>query len=119
LPDNIIPYRRYNTESIEEAINKSEYSDITVAAEQSTIWRWREWFKMNAIKIMMALLSVAAVIKNNTETFLLRDSNQNSDNPIRKIKVILGRKEKWLNETVHILVNSSKWSFNRSAFLTG
>ena len=114
LPDIIIPYKRYNVESIEEVIEHRR-SEITVAADESTIWRWRKWFKLNAVYIMMALLSVAAVIENNTNISSLAIQGK----PTETIKIILARKTKWLNEAVRILVNSSKWVFNRSAFLSG
>jgi hypothetical protein len=68
---------------------------------------------------MMALLSVAAVIENNAEFSSLEIRNQNTNNPIKKIKALVAREERWLSETVRILVNSAKWSFNRSAFLSG
>lgn len=113
LPDIIIPYRRYDAESIEEVITKGN-NVITAAADQSTIWRWRKWFELNKIYIVMALLSVSTVIGNN-EMSSLAISNWT----IEFIKEIVTRKVKWLNETVRVLVNSSKWIFNRSAFLTG
>jgi len=116
LPDIITPYRRYDTESIEEAISRGN-AEITVAADESTIRRWRKWFKKNAINIMMALISVSAVIGGNVKSSSLEI--QGRQNPIETIKRTVVRKSKWLNETIRILVNSSKWFFNRSAFLTG
>ena len=116
LPDIVIPYKRYDTESIEEAITHSN-SDITVAADHSTIWRWRKWFKLSETYIIMALISVLAVIENNIESSSL--AIPNLKNPIEQIKEIVSRKVKWLNEAARILVNATKWIFNRSAFLSG
>ena len=116
LPDIIIPYRRYDTESIEEAITRGN-AEITVAADESTIRRWRKWFDKNAVNIMMALTSVIAVIGGNTKSSSLEI--RSDKNPIQTIKRTVVSKAKWLNEAVRILVNSSKWFFNRSAFLTG
>ena len=116
LPDIIIPYRRYDTESIEEAIARGN-TEITVAADESTIRRWRKWFDKNAINIMMALTSVIAVIDGNAKSSSLE--LRSDKNPIQTIKRTVVRKAKWLNEAVRILVNSSKWVFNRSAFMTG
>lgn len=118
LPDIITPYKRYSTESIEEAID-TENTNITVAADQSTIYRWRKWFKTSVVYIMMALLSVSVTIGHNTKTPSLEIIKQNTNKPLEIIKETVSRKVKWLNETVRILVNSSKWNFNRSAFLTG
>lgn len=118
LPDIITPYRRYDTESIEEAIIQ-ENKKITVAAEHSTIYRWRKWFRQNVTYIIMALLSVAAVLGDSTESSSLTNQTDTSITQIETIKGIVARKTKWLNEAVRILVNSSKWIFNRSAFLSG
>ena len=111
LPNTIVPYKRFDAESIEEAISL-ERSDIAVSADESTIWRWRKWFKVSAVYIMMALVSVAATVDVETSSLI------NSNNNIEQIKEIVGQKVNWLKETVRILVNSSKW-VNRSAFLTG
>ena len=118
LPDIIVPYKRYGAESIEEAISQGN-THITVSADNSTIWRWRKWFKLNAIYIIMALMSVIVMIGDNVESSSLSILKNNSNNPIETIKELVSRRVKWLNETVRILVNSSKWIFNRSAFLPG
>ena len=116
LPDIMIPYQRYDAESVEEAIAQSDV-DITVAADQSTIYRWRKWFSSKATHIIMALLSVTAVIDGNADTSSLAIKKQVK--PIEAIKEIVSREVNWMKETVRILVNSSKWIINRSAFLTG
>jgi hypothetical protein len=110
------PYRRYSTDSIEEVVSKGN-TEITVAADESTIRRWRKWFGGNATNIMMALVSVSVVTGGNEKSSSLEIKNM--QNPIESIKAMLARSIGWLNETVRILVNSSKWFFNRSAFLTG
>jgi hypothetical protein len=118
LPDIIIPYKRYDTESIEEAID-TDNQNATVAADESTIHRWRRWFKENIVNIMMSLKSVTDANGDIAKTSSLENPEQDSSKPMEIIKVIVSRRVKWLNETVRILVNSSKWVFNRSAFLTG
>jgi hypothetical protein len=118
LPDIIVPYRRYDAESMEEAIDR-EGKDLTVACDESTIRRWRKWFETNATNIMMALMSIIAVMENHTGASSLATGQGHLGKPIQRIKEIVGRGTKWLNETVRTLVNSSKWVFNRSAFLTG
>jgi len=118
LPDIIIPYRRYDANSIETAIDQ-ENPDVLIAPDESTIKRWRAWFKLNIMQIMLALISVAIEIEDTVKVSSLENQKQTSRNPLETIKEIVGRSVKWLNETVRILVNSAKWSFNRSAFLTG
>jgi hypothetical protein len=42
LPDILVPYKRYDAESIENVL--SQPSLTVVAADESTIRRWRSWF---------------------------------------------------------------------------
>jgi hypothetical protein len=116
LPDTIIPYKRYDAESVEDAI---EREGITVAADESTIYRWRKWFAMHAMYMMMALLSVSAVIGDKEKTSSLTIEKQELDKPIETLKGMMARKKNWLSGVVRIMVNSSRWIFNRSAFLSG
>jgi len=119
LPDIMIPYKRYDAASIEEAITNRNRYKVTIRADESTIWRWRNWFKTNAWQMIMALLSVLIAINGNAETSSLETQKQTVCSPIEKLQAILGRRAKWLSETARILVNFSKWVFNRSAFLPG
>ena len=116
LPDIIIPYRKYDTKTIETAIDNCD-SDLLEAPDMLTIQRWREWFESQAIYIMMALLSVAATIENNVETSSLSIQEENPHNTLKTIKKIVAREVKWLGKSARILVNSSKWLFNRSECL--
>lgn len=118
LPDIIVPYKRFDAESIEEAVTQSN-REIMVAVDQSTIYRWRKWFEKNAVYMMMALLSISAAMENHAELSSLVIEKQKANTPVERIKTIVERETKWLNETVRVLVNSSKWIFNRSAFLSG
>ncbi|MGI6365621.1 MAG: DUF6431 domain-containing protein [Bacillota bacterium] len=43
LPDILTPYKRYGSESIEAVV--SGESELTVAADESTITRWKHWFQ--------------------------------------------------------------------------
>jgi hypothetical protein len=118
LPDIIIPYRRYDANSIETAIEHDK-SGILIAPDESTIKRWQAWFKISMIQIMMALISVAVGIEEDAETSSLATQKRTSTTPLEAIKEIVGRKVRWLNEATRILVNFAKWNFNRSAFLSG
>jgi hypothetical protein len=118
LPDIIVPYKRYDAQTIETAIADGN-SCMLEGPDESTIARWRNWFAANAANIIMALLSVAAAIEDDAEASSLAVQKQAIGNPIEAIKRIVGRKTKWLGETARILVNSSKWNFNRSAYMPG
>jgi hypothetical protein len=118
LPDIIVPYKRYNAESIEEAIDHGN-SDTTVAADEATIKRWRKWFSLNGTYVIMALLSVMATMGDDVIPSSLANEKTHVHKLVEIIKGIVGRKIAWLCESVRILVNSAKWIFNRSAFMTG
>jgi hypothetical protein len=118
LPDFIIAYRRFEAEAIEETISQKD-AEITVSADQSTLFRWRQWFDRSATYIIMALLSVQATIENNTISSSLKIQGKKPRKLITEIKNIVARNDGWLNECSRILVNSSKWIINRSAFLSG
>ena len=118
LPDFIIAYRRFEAEAIAESISQKN-ADITVSAEQSTIYRWRQWFNRSATYIIMALLSVQATIENKTISSSLKIQEKTPHMLITEIKKIVSRSDGWLSECFRLLVNSSKWVINRSAFLSG
>lgn len=42
LPDLLVPYKRYDAESIERALSASVRIDV--AADESTLLRWKCWF---------------------------------------------------------------------------
>jgi hypothetical protein len=44
LPDVIVPYKRYGSESIEPVV--SEAKPVDVAADESTLYHWRKWFEV-------------------------------------------------------------------------
>jgi hypothetical protein len=56
LPDFLIPYKRYDRESIESVITNQ--SDLHVCADESTLYRWRRWFKEMADHIRGCLVSI-------------------------------------------------------------
>jgi hypothetical protein len=118
LPDFIVPYRRYDAQSIEEAIDLRD-SRSTVAADEATIQRWRKWVVLNGTHMLMALLSVIATMENSGTPSSLANEKTHPGNPSQVIKKIIGQTSGWLGVSTRILVNSSKWRFNRSAFLTG
>jgi len=116
LPDSIIPYKRYDAQSIQDAI---EGENTIVAADESTIYRWRKWFETNSMYMKMALLGVLAMLQYKDGTSSLSIEKHKTENQVEDIKIILSLEERWLGAIVRILVNSSRWIFNRSAFLSG
>ena len=57
LPDILIPYKRYSNASIESVL--SEDIELTVAADESTIRHWKNWFRERYYYFLGCLLSIA------------------------------------------------------------
>ena len=56
LPDILVPYKRHSSESIESVITGND--DPTVATDESTIGRWRNWFVELSDYILGCLISI-------------------------------------------------------------
>ncbi len=54
----MVPYKRHASESIEAAVTGDE--NLSVAADESTINRWRNWFTERAGYLLGCLTSIAA-----------------------------------------------------------
>ena len=57
LPDLLIPYKQYDRESIEAVVTSTE--KLTIAADESTIRRWKHWFWLLANHFVGCLESIA------------------------------------------------------------
>lgn len=57
LPDLLVPYKRHESKSIEAAVSGD--ATLTVAADESTIIRWKQWFSDLAGHFAGALFSIA------------------------------------------------------------
>jgi hypothetical protein len=113
LPDILVPYKRYNSESIEAVITGD--SELTVAADESTISRWREWFFSLASYFAGCLISIAArYVKNAVE-----DTPGLPRSPLQMIWYYVGDGAGWLARVVRPVVNTNLWIQTRSAFLSG
>ena len=93
LPDILVPYKRYSSESIEAVITGD--LELTVAADESTISRWRAWFISLVSYLAGALISIAA-----------------------RIWCHVGDGPGWLARVVRPVVNTNLWLQTRSAFLS-
>ena len=58
LPDLFVPYRRYDASSIEGVV--AEKDQNIVAADESTIARWRSWFLAWSVYAVRCLAAIAA-----------------------------------------------------------
>ena len=58
LPDILVPYKRHCSQSIEQVITGEK--GLSVVADESTINRWKEWFRALAGYFLGCLISIAA-----------------------------------------------------------
>ena len=113
LPDLLIPYKRYGTKSIEAVV--SGESELTVAADESTITRWKQWFKEVSNYLAGALVSIAF-------RFRIQPVEGLSDlpqSPLQRIWLLVGNAPHWLARAVRPVVNANCWVHTRSALLSG
>jgi hypothetical protein len=54
IPDLLVPYKRYESRCIEQAVTEPEAS-VTACAETSTLRRWKAWFRVLSVYFILAL----------------------------------------------------------------
>ena len=104
LPDIIIPYKRYESDVIADALDGTVSSQNDCCpAEHSTIQRWKIWFSLlhdyfeGAVYALMELM--------NIESFVVRI-------PLYPLSL---QSDGWLKVLVRNLVNSGRWRQTRFA----
>jgi len=107
LPDNIVPYKRYSSESIEAILDSTQN---TVSSEESTIYRIRKWFENMSGYFAKCLNAIASCWGLKVATGQLSS--------VSRIKAYVGCESKWLASVVRLMVNSNLWVHTRSAFLS-
>ncbi|MDI6688438.1 MAG: hypothetical protein HPY74_17375 [Firmicutes bacterium] len=107
LLDNIVPYKRYSSKSIEAILDSTE---DTVSCEESTIYRIRKWFGDFSGYLAGCLDAIAARWSPKVITGQLSF--------MRRIKAHVGCEARWLARAVRPLVNLNLWVHTRSAFLS-
>lgn len=113
LPDILTPYKRYGSESIEAVV--SGESELTVAADESTINRWKHWFQEISNYLASVLVSIAI-------RYCLKSVEGESNlpqSPLQRIWQLVGNAPHWLARTVRSVVNANYWVHTRSALLSG
>ena len=113
LPGILIPYKRYGSESIEAVVGGE--NELTVAADESTINRWRQWFREISAYLAGALMSIAI-------RYCLQSVEGESNlpkSPLQRIWQQVGNAPHWLARTVRPVVNANYWIQTRSALLSG
>jgi hypothetical protein len=112
LPDMLVPYKRYDSESIEAVVVRNDKLDVAV--DESTIIRWKNWFKVISHHFIGCLISVAARYEKETVV----DLSILPKSVLERIFYFVGNSCFWLSRVVRIVVNLNNWVHTRSAFMT-
>ncbi len=113
LPDLLVPYKRYDAESIESVLTDPVASDI--AADESTLHRWNHWFHALAPYWMGCLASLS--IRSGQAP--VKPSSVGSPSALHRIGQVMGQTVGWLARVVRPITNMNLWIHTRSAFLSG
>lgn len=113
LPDILVPYKRYGSESIEAVLNCDK--TLAVAADESTISRWKKWFSDLANHFLGCLISIDIISNKNT----VEEKSDLPQSSLQRIWRHVGDAPRWLARTVRVIVNTNYWVQTRSAFLSG
>lgn len=112
LPDILVPYKRFDSESIETVVTGSEKLDVAV--DDSTIVRWKAWFNAIANHLSGCLISIATRYQKET----VIDLSTLPKSVLERILHFVGNDFRWLGRVVRIITNSNNWLHTRSAFMT-
>ncbi len=111
LPDFIIPYKRYDSNCIESVVTDDKAS--SVPADESTLLRWKAWFKKLAHHFSGCMVSIAMQIGKGSV-----EDSYDSMSLLQRLWHHVGDAEGWLGRVVQPVVNSNNWVHTRSAFVT-
>lgn len=114
LPDCIVPFKRYESECLEHVVSQSEASS-TVAADDATLRRWKDWFQEQSTYLLGALRSIAIRFHQDP----VEKSSVPSQTAHPDFGHVVGDAPGWLARIVRPVVNTNLWVHTRSAFLSG
>lgn len=102
LPDILVPYKRYDADSIERVVAGTGATDV--AADDATLSRWRHWFSAWLVYALGCLASIA--IRFNLP---VKDSSVPSPSALQAIGRFVGEAAGWLARVVRPIANSNRW----------
>jgi len=113
LPDCIVPYKRYESACVESVV-VSEPEEIVVAADHSTLYRLRSWFRAQTTHWKGCLESIAIRFRLD----VVEESSGPSQAAHHGFGHFVGNTVGWLARVVRSVANSNLWVHTRSAFLS-
>jgi hypothetical protein len=102
LPDRLVPYKRYDAESIEGAVSEPPRTDI--AADESTLRRWKCWFLAWAVYASGCLQSIAMRFG-----LPVVSSSARPQSALQLLGRFVGDAAGWLKQAVRPIANSNLW----------
>lgn len=114
LPDFLVPYKRYESECIEAVLTNPSNHDVP--ADESTLFRWADWFNRFLDYWIGCLNSI--MLRTKQENVPLKKSSLLSRTVPQKIGRLVGDAPRWLDRIVRPIVNINLWIHTRSAFLS-
>jgi hypothetical protein len=103
LPDFLVPYKRYDAESIEGAVSEPPRTDLAV--DESTLLRWKYWFLAWAVYAAGCLQSIAMRFNLPVDGPSARPQSA-----LQGLGRFVGDAVGWLKRTVRPIANSHLWS---------
>ena len=107
-----MPYKRYESESIERIVNETEQPDV--AADDATIYRLRMWFHI----LLPYLIACLRAIAIRLGQIPVEEPSVPSLSAHQRIGIYVGNASGWLSRIVRPVANSNLWVHTRSAFLS-
>ncbi|MBG9654269.1 hypothetical protein ABE24_18305 [Cytobacillus firmus] len=114
LPDFLVPYKRYESECIEAVLSNPNHHDIP--ADESTLFRWFEWFHSLIDYWIGCLISI--MHRTKQENIPLDLTSENPETALQRLGRLVGDAPGWLGRFVRPIVNINLWLHTRSAFLS-
>ncbi|WP_371825253.1 DUF6431 domain-containing protein [Paenibacillus soyae] len=102
LPDLLVPYKRYDAESIEDVLQEPDAS--AVAADESTISRWLAWFQVWAVYAAAALQAISIRFK-----LPVQQASVAPRSALHALGRYVGDVAGWLGRAVRPIANLNLW----------
>ncbi|WP_249730676.1 DUF6431 domain-containing protein [Paenibacillus sp. J2TS4] len=101
---HVLPYKRYESACVEEVLSDT-VATPAVAADDSTLYRWRGWFNEQVTYLLGCLTSIAIRFHQDPA----KNSSTSSQSAHHRIEHLVGDAAGWLARTVRPVANANLW----------